>query len=133
MKERRVNIENEKWKITLNNDNELSFCYLVPYEKSIYSTNPLWHSWDDELPDEFDNYMETVGISKISIFKIKSVLLKEIASLIKESNTKFFYFYANTHKKNSVYRKISGELLKLLNSKWNVQFIDEWYYFYQNK
>lgn len=127
-----IHIESEKWKITINNSNELSFSYIVPYERSIYATNPLWHSWDDNQEDEYENYVERIGISKINIFKIKSVLLREIAKLIKQTNIKFFYFYANTHKKNVVYRRISKELVDMLDKGWTVQFMDEWYYFHDN-
>jgi hypothetical protein len=133
MKSRIINIETEKWKITLNNDNELSFSYLIPYERTIYATNPLWHSWDTDIggEDEFENYVESVGVSNINIFKIKSVLLREIVNFIKESDINHFYFYANTYKKLTVYVGISKDLIVRMGGEWDVQYIDEWFYFYK--
>jgi hypothetical protein len=134
MKMRLVNIQNEVWKITINNDNELSFSHIVPYSRTIYATNPLWYSWDMKISDhdsEFENYVKSIGSSNINIFKIKSSLLKEIVNLIKQYDIKFFYFYANTDKKRRMYNKISKELIDMLGVGWDVQFINEWYYFYK--
>jgi hypothetical protein len=135
MKVKIINIDDEKWKITLNTENELLFSYLVPYDRTIYATNPLWHSWDTDVDDEneFENYVESVGVSSINIFKIKSVLLKEIVNLIKQTGIEFFYFCANTDKKTNVYKRISKDLISMLNGEWDVQFIDEWFYFYKSK
>jgi hypothetical protein len=130
--EKIINIQNEKWKITLTRTHQLAFSYLVPYSRTIYATNPLWHNWDlnpSAGEDEFEDYIESVGVSDVNIFKIKSVLLSEIVKLLKQTKTVFFYFEANTGRKNNIYKRIRKDLNTLLGGDWSNQYADGYYYF----
>lgn len=128
----RFSIDGENWIIKLDDSNELSFAFLVPYERTIYATDPLWHDWGWGVEtDEYENYYESVGVSSINIFKLKTVLLDEIRKFIKHKKINFFYFQPNTDKKAIVYQRISKDLLKLLGGEWDLQDYKYWFYFYK--
>ena len=129
---KRISIDSENWLIKLSDRNELSFAYLVPYSESIYATNPLWHDWgwnEEAQADEFENFFNRTGTSKLNVFKIKAVLMEEIVNFIRQHKINFFYFQPNTDKKVYIYGEICEKLAEMLGSSWEVQSSFFWFYF----
>ena len=127
---KKIQFEGETWSLNLSESHELSFSFVVPYSRSVYATNPLWHSWDMEPEeDEQENFYFAEGISHVNIFQLKSFLFKEIVKFIQEANIDFFYFTPNTDQKSVIYTRISQELVDALGKGWSVQSYVHWFYF----
>ena len=126
-------IDGEKWLVQLSDDKQLSFAYLVPPDKSEWKTNPLWHDWDDKHnEDEWSYSMRDV--SKVHPMRLKSILLKLIVDVIKESKTTSFYFTPTSKQRGTIYSNIINKLLQELGPKWVRQNIDNnWFYFNKNE
>ena len=126
-------IDGEKWLVQLSDDKQLSFAYLVPPDKSEWKTNPLWHDWDDKHnEDEWSYSMRDV--SKVHPMRLKSVLLKLIVDVIKESKTISFYFTPTSKQRGAIYSNLVNKLLHELGPKWIRQNIDNnWFYFNKNE
>lgn len=137
--EKQINIDGEKWIVRLSEKNELTLSFLVPYKRSIYATDPLWHDWDwtnEPKLNYFENYYESTGVSNLNIFRLKGKILQEIVALINMSKVNFFYYQANTVKKAQIYLRIGHSIVKLLNQdlfvkQWSVQGDGLWCYFYK--
>ena len=122
-------IDGELWQLRIADDKQLSFAYLVPPDKSEWKTNPLWHDWDDKHnEDEWSYSMRDV--SKVHPMRLKSILLKLIADVIKESKTTSFYFTPTSKQRGTIYSNLINKLLQELGPKWVSQNIDNiWFYF----
>jgi hypothetical protein len=128
-----INIENERWVIRLTNDNQLSFAYILPYEKTQACTDPLWHDWDDG-PYIEERVVFMQGVSSISPFKLRRHLITEISKFINRNKITFFYFQPTTQQRGRIYNSLVSTLISTLGGDWDFQISnEEWFYFYKNK
>ena len=126
-------IDGELWQVQLFDDKQLSFAYLVPPDKSEWKTNPLWHDWDDKHNEDEWSYSKR-DVSKVHPMRLKSILLKMIVHVIKESKTASFYFTPTSKQRGTIYSNIINKLLQELGPKWVSQNIDNnWFYFNKNE
>ena len=130
--EERVTIDDESWIIRMTRDGQIYFLFVIPYEKSEWKKDPIWHSFDPDDDIYKDEYVSDLNLSKVDInpFRIKRILIQHIAKLIKRSHHSFFYFEANTQQKGKIYTNLIQELLSNLEPGWTYQVINErWFYF----
>lgn len=124
-----IYIEDEKWNIRLTEAGELMFSYMMPYEKSIEATNPLWYDFDRTpyIPSE---YTSVDGVTNISPFILKERLINGVVDVVSMSKCNFFYFKPNTKQKGNIYSNIVNLLISKLKGVWVCQVIDKtWFYF----
>lgn len=131
MIKRKIIVDGENFLIKISNRFELSFVYIVPYEKSIYCTDPLWQDWGWKgkiEEDEFEEYSSD-GNPNVNVFRLKRRILKEIISMVISNRIEFFYWQPNDPKKMRIYRNIANELIGMLGDDWEVQNTDFFCYF----
>lgn len=131
MIKRKIIVDGESFLIKFSDRFELSFVYIVPYEKSIYCTDPLWQDWgwNGEIEEEnFEEYSSD-GNPNVNVFRLKGRILKEIVSMVISNRIEFFYWQPNDPKKMRIYRNVANELVGMLGEDWEVQNTDFFCYF----
>jgi hypothetical protein len=128
-----VDIENERWEVRISEDKQISLAYAVPYEKSEWKTNPLWHDWGPYEEEEEDWSYSRTGVSSINPIKLKRIIFKVVVGIVKASKTDFFYFKPTDKQRGKIYSNLTEKLLEALGAGWSAQNIENtWFYFYYN-
>lgn len=136
VKEQIIEIDQMRFKLCLNHDDELSFYVEVPKELSVIKTDPLWHTFDEgdvmaygpEWASDFNEIPK-----RISIFKLKHKLFDAIVSFVLKHRLKWLWFRATTTQKARIYELMQYDLLAALKHKtnafWSVQQVGLFFYY----
>lgn len=136
MKEKIIKYGDLEFKLLLTEDNQVAFYFKIPPELSEWKNDPLFYSWDpdDDIAygDEWSTSFEGLP-SDVSIFRIKSFLVKEIVNFIHQNHLTWFWFQPTSDQRERIYHLFVNSFVRILNSKmssnWKYQKIDDYFYF----
>lgn len=130
----KFNVDDKTFLIELTESSEIQFYVEIPYyESPHYKDEIKWAKWGEDMDFIYaPRYSHTASGVGVNIFRFIRELKKQVKRLISKNQLDFFYFVTSSPKKALLYKKIYRDVQNEF-SEWDVQFIDDTYFYFYRK